>query len=109
MKNVNLDLLVDVVERLVPVLDEIVLVGGCATGLLVTDPGASSVRRRLMWMSSRKSFRVQGLSHFQNVNEVGTLGRYFRGGTSVPVDLRRIKTECNASGGKPSRIFQSLV
>jgi hypothetical protein len=45
MKNVNLDLLLDVVERLVPLLDEIVLVGGCATGLLVTDPGASSVRR----------------------------------------------------------------
>ena len=45
MKNVNLDLLVYVVERLVPLLDEIVLVGGCATGLLVTDPGASSVRR----------------------------------------------------------------
>jgi hypothetical protein len=45
MKNVNLNLLVDVVERLVPLLDEIVLVGGCATGLLVTDPGASSVRR----------------------------------------------------------------
>jgi hypothetical protein len=45
MKNVNIDLLVGVVERLVPVLDEIVLVGGCATGLLVTDPGASSVRR----------------------------------------------------------------
>jgi len=45
MKDVNLDLLVDVVERLVPLLDEIVLVGGCATGLLVTDPGASSVRR----------------------------------------------------------------
>jgi predicted nucleotidyltransferase len=42
---VNLDLLVDVVERLVPLLDEIVLVGACAPGLLVTDPGASSVRR----------------------------------------------------------------
>jgi hypothetical protein len=39
MKNVNLDLLVDVVERLVPLLDEIVLVGGCATGPPGDGPG----------------------------------------------------------------------
>jgi hypothetical protein len=45
MKNPNLDLLMTVVKRLEPILDEIVFVGGCATGLLVTDPGAAAVRR----------------------------------------------------------------
>jgi hypothetical protein len=45
MKNPNLDLLVTVVKKLEPILEEIVFVGGCATGLLVTDPGASAVRR----------------------------------------------------------------
>lgn len=45
MKNPNLDLLITVVKKLEPILDEIVFVGGCATGLLVTDPGAAAVRR----------------------------------------------------------------
>jgi hypothetical protein len=31
-------------ERLVRVLPEIVFVGGCTTGLLITDPAASPVR-----------------------------------------------------------------
>ena len=33
-------------ERLKRVLPEIVFVGGCATGLLITDPAASPVRAR---------------------------------------------------------------
>jgi len=32
-------------DKLGPLLQEIVFVGGCATGLLVTDPGAAEVRR----------------------------------------------------------------
>ena len=32
------------VERLGPVADEMVFLGGCATGLLITDPAAPSVR-----------------------------------------------------------------
>jgi predicted nucleotidyltransferase len=41
----NLDLLERAAERLKPLLSEIVFVGGCATGLLITDPGAAPVRR----------------------------------------------------------------
>jgi len=41
----NLELLEIAAERLRPLLSEIVFVGGCATGLLVTDPGAAPVRR----------------------------------------------------------------
>ena len=32
------------VEKLLPLLDRIVFIGGCATGLLVTDPAAAPVR-----------------------------------------------------------------
>jgi hypothetical protein len=41
----NLDLLEVAAERLRPLLPEIVFVGGCATGLLITDSGAAPVRR----------------------------------------------------------------
>lgn len=41
----NLDLLQSAAENLRPLLPEIVFVGGCATGLLISDPGAAPVRR----------------------------------------------------------------
>jgi hypothetical protein len=43
--NPNLALLEVAVGRLRPLLDELVFVGGCATGLLITDPGAATVRK----------------------------------------------------------------
>ncbi len=44
MSHPNLELLKMAAEKLRPLLPEIVFVGGCATGLLVTDPGAAPVR-----------------------------------------------------------------
>lgn len=44
MPNPNLDLLELMAARLRPLLTEVVFVGGCTTGLLVTDPGAAPVR-----------------------------------------------------------------
>ncbi len=41
----NEDLLRSAVEKLAPLLNRVAFVGGCATGLLVTDPGAAPVRR----------------------------------------------------------------
>ena len=41
----NLDLLESAAQKLRPLLPKIVFVGGCATGLLITDPGAAPVRR----------------------------------------------------------------
>lgn len=41
----SLDLLEVPAEKLKPLLSEIVFVGGCATGLLISDPGAAPVRR----------------------------------------------------------------
>jgi len=43
----NLDQLAAVCTLLEPLLDRFVLVGGCATGLLITDPGAADVRATL--------------------------------------------------------------
>ncbi|MFZ3263274.1 MAG: hypothetical protein WA172_04700 [Terriglobales bacterium] len=44
MRNPNAALLLSAVHKLVPLLDQIVFVGGCATGMLITDPGAAPVR-----------------------------------------------------------------
>ncbi len=43
-QNPNADLLLSAAKKLVPLLDQIVFVGGCAAGLLITDPGAAPVR-----------------------------------------------------------------
>jgi hypothetical protein len=44
MTNPNLALLEEAVELLEPLLNELVFAGGCATGLLVTDPAATGIR-----------------------------------------------------------------
>lgn len=44
MTNPNLMLLEEAVELLEPLLNELVFAGGCATGLLVTDPAATGIR-----------------------------------------------------------------
>jgi len=43
-QNPNADLLLSAVQKLVPLLDQLAFVGGCAAGLLITDPGAAPVR-----------------------------------------------------------------
>lgn len=43
-QNPNAALLLSAVQKLLPLLDQIVFVGGCAAGLLITDPGAAPVR-----------------------------------------------------------------
>jgi hypothetical protein len=44
MANRNLKLLVDAAKLLKPILGELVFVGGCTTGLLITDRAAAEVR-----------------------------------------------------------------
>ncbi len=44
MSDPNRELFERVILLLRPVLDELVFVGGCATGLLVTDPAAAGIR-----------------------------------------------------------------
>ncbi len=43
-RNPNIETLTMAVSKLGPVADEMVFLGGCATGLLITDPAAPSVR-----------------------------------------------------------------
>ena len=42
--NPNLAMLVRAVDQLAELADEMVFVGGCATGLLITDPAAPPIR-----------------------------------------------------------------
>ena len=44
MRDINRHLLITAARLLQPILGEIVFVGGCATGLLITDEGAPNVR-----------------------------------------------------------------
>lgn len=44
MADPNLQLLLDAAKLLIPLLDELVFVGGCTTGLLISDEGAGDVR-----------------------------------------------------------------
>ena len=44
MADPNRDLFERAVRRLEPVLDELVFVGGCATGFMLTDPAAAGIR-----------------------------------------------------------------
>ena len=43
-KNPNIEMLEAAVERLGTLIDEMVFLGGCATGLLLTDPAAPPIR-----------------------------------------------------------------
>ena len=43
-QNPNAALLYSAVQKLAPLLDQIVFVGGCAAGLLITDQGAAPIR-----------------------------------------------------------------
>ncbi len=45
--NPNLERLADAARKLTPLLDQIAFVGGCVTGLLLTDPAAAPVRPTL--------------------------------------------------------------
>jgi len=45
--NPNLSRLADAARKLAPLLDQIAFVGGCVTGLLLTDPAAAPVRPTL--------------------------------------------------------------
>src|SRR5271169_3385245 len=47
ISNSNLARLADAAKKLAPLLDRIAFVGGCVTGLLLTDPAAAPVRATL--------------------------------------------------------------
>jgi len=65
MANRNLKLLKLAARLLGPVLDELVFVGGCATGLLVSDKAAGEVR---------PTFDVDAIAEIRSYVEYTTFG-----------------------------------
>jgi predicted nucleotidyltransferase len=65
MANQNLELLIVAAKLLMPVLDDLVFVGGCATGLLVTDEAAAEVR---------PTFDVDAIAEITSYVEYTTFG-----------------------------------
>jgi hypothetical protein len=82
MPNPNLELLELATERLRPLLSEIVFVGGCATGLLIDDPGAAPVR---------------GTYDVDAIAEIGTYAEY----AIFSERLRALGFQEDASEGAP--------
>jgi hypothetical protein len=85
----NVGLLLSAIEKLVPLLDQIVFVGGCAVGLLITDPGAAPVRPTvdvdaIVEIASYAELvalevRLRGLGFEQPHAEGAPLCRWFQG------------------------------
>lgn len=62
-QNPNIEILELTVARLGPLSDQMVFLGGCATGLLITDPAAPAIRPT---------------EDVDVITEVGSLGDYYR-------------------------------
>ena len=62
-RNPNIEILTMAVSKLGPVADEMVFLGGCATGLMITDPAAPPVRVT---------------TDVDVITEVATLGEYYQ-------------------------------
>jgi hypothetical protein len=65
----NRQLLESAADLLRPLLDELVFVGGCATGLLITDPGSGKVR---------PTRDVDTITQISNYGEYATLSEKLR-------------------------------
>lgn len=78
MSDPNIELLADVARALGDLCEELVFVGGCATGLLVTDPAAPSVRA---------TYDVDAIVAAVSLQEYHRLGRTLRErGFSQPLE-----------------------
>ena len=95
MPNPNLELLELAAERLRQLLAEIVFVGGCATGLLIDDPGAAPVRGTydvdvIAEISSYAEYtvfseRLRGLGFKEDSREGAPLCRWTHGALTLDV------------------------
>lgn len=95
MSHPNLELLRMAAERLRPLLGEIVFVGGCTTGLLITDPGAAPVRVTddvdvIAEISSYADYRLfserlRELGFVEDSSEGAPLCRWKHGGLTLDV------------------------
>lgn len=82
MNDPNRRLLESAADLLRPLLNELVFVGGCATGLLITDPGAGGVR---------PTFDVDTITQISTYAEYAALSERLRSlGLAEDVDGRVI-------------------
>lgn len=94
-RNANYELLVSAARLLKPLLDELVFVGGCATGLMITDEAAASVRAtidvdaiaEIMSYAQYTDFseRLRALGFSEDVDEGAPLCRWKHGQITLDV------------------------
>jgi hypothetical protein len=95
MANPNLRLLKEAAKLLIPLLDELVFVGGCTTGLFVSDEGAADVRSTvdvdaITEITSYADYvnfseRLQKLGFTEDASEDAPLCRWLNGETTLDV------------------------
>jgi hypothetical protein len=95
MNNPNLKPLIDAARLLRPVLDELVFVGGCVTGLLISDKAATGVRPTFdvdviteattYTEYAHLSERLRKLGFVEDTGEGAPLCRWFNGDTRLDV------------------------
>src|SRR5206468_1711583 len=99
-----------VARKVRPLLDDLVFVGGCSTGLLITDPSTPSVR---------PTFDVDAIAELTTYAEymlrsralTGTwiLRRHLRRCTSMSLDPRWPGSGCYAVRCQSAWVFKPLV
>jgi hypothetical protein len=95
MADPNLRLLKEAARLLIPVLDELVFVGGCTTGLFISDEGAGDVRptfdvdaiTEITSYAAYASFseRLRNLGFTEDTSEDAPLCRWLHGNTRLNV------------------------
>lgn len=95
MPDPNLQQLIAVARKVQPLLDDLVFVGGCATGLLITDPSAPAVRTTfdvdaIAKVSSYSEYvalaeRLRSLGFSEDTSEGAPVCRWICGGLILDV------------------------
>lgn len=95
MTDPNLQLLTEAARLLIPLLDELVFVGGSTTGLLITDKGAGDLRptsdvdaiTEITSYADYAAFseRLRELGFFEDTSKGAPLCRWRNGGTTLDV------------------------
>jgi hypothetical protein len=95
MRDPNIQQLMAVAKKVRPLLDDLVFAGGCATGLLITDPSAPAVRTTLdvdaiAKVSSYSEYvalgdRLRELGFSEDISEGAPVCRWVSGGLILDV------------------------
>ncbi len=106
MPHPNLELLKLTAEKLWPLLPEIVFVGGCATGLLVTDPGAAPVRATYdVDVIAEIGSYADLCNILRTASRAGFSRRHTRRRAGLPLDLRIVDAGRDAARRENPRLF----